>query len=82
MSNLSTGNVRNSTRKITGVLLVVMFFVAYWPIGPIIETGLSPFGFTLWVVIGIPAVLVAIYVFNAYQNIRADESMEEAGGER
>ena len=80
MSSPSIGSSRRTTKRVVGLLLVVMFFVAYWPVGPIIEDSVSPTVFTVWVVLIVPIVLIMIFMINSYRNIQLDKQADGDGG--
>lgn len=71
---------RSLRRKVTGILLAVLFFVVYWPGGTIFEAMRFevldwPF-FILWAVIIAPAIVMLIFGYNAYRNVQIDKQLE------
>lgn len=70
-------------RKVTGIVLVILFFVVYWPGGEVLrhvrtEVFEWPF-FILWAVIIAPGIVLAIFGYNAYRNNQIDKELEETG---
>lgn len=68
-------------RKVTGILLVILFFVVYWPGGELLRNVRTevfewPF-FILWAVVLAPGIVLAIFGYNAYRNNQIDKELEE-----
>ena len=68
---------RKQRKRITIAVLALLIPIAYWPGGEILEQMLTPKVYFLWVVIGIPTVLVLVFGINAYMNIQEDRRLEE-----
>jgi cation transport ATPase len=69
---------RERRRKVTGVALLLLVAVGYWPAGRIVEQLLSPFWFTIWIVFALPAIVILIFGYNSYRNIQEDIRMTES----
>ena len=76
----ATNTQQGMRRRVTAAVIVLMFFVAYWPLGPYLEQMLSPAAFMIWVVLIIPAIVVLVFMYNAYKNIQLDEELEASSG--
>jgi hypothetical protein len=68
---------RQLRKRLTITVVLLMIPISYWPGGEILEGALSPQMYFLWVVIGLPALLVVTFTANAYLNIQEDERLEE-----
>ena len=58
------------------VMALVFIPIAYWPGGDIIADVMSPLGYMLWVVVGIPGLFVLFFLFQSYMNIEEDKQLE------
>lgn len=70
---------RTLRRRVTLAAIVLMIPIAYWPVGEYLEGALTPAAYFLWVVVGLPAILVFIFAVNAYYNVREDMQLESRG---
>lgn len=67
---------RKRRRKVSGIVLVLLFFLVYWPGGVVLE-GVEltiagwPF-FTLWTVVIAPWLILGVFMYNAYRNVQLD----------
>lgn len=67
---------RGLRRRLTVIAILLMIPIAFWPGGEILEGVLSPEAYMIWVVVGLPAILVCIFAINAYLNVQEDSRLE------
>ena len=70
---------RKRRKQVTVAVIALLIPIAYWPGGEILEQVFTPKVYFLWVVIGIPTILVLVFGINAYMNIQEDRRLEDRG---